>query len=134
MGYTHYWNVIDPAVIDEKFPQFVEGATQIIHTAVEAGIKLENIEVSENKVVFDGEVETFWFERTGESFNFCKTGQEPYDTVVTAALIHAKKVFGNALKVSSDGNWAEWSDGRLLYETVYDVQPTVGEVFGNVVD
>jgi hypothetical protein len=134
MGYTHYWNVIEPAVIEEKFAQFVEGATQIIHTALEAGITVTDIEVSENKVVFEGQVETFYFEKVGESFNFCKTGQEPYDTVVTAVLIHAKKVFGKALKVSSDGNWAEWSDGRLLYETVYDVQPTVGEVFGNVVD
>jgi len=134
MGYTHYWNVIEPAVIEEKFAQFAEGATQIIKTAVEAGIKVTDVEVREDAVVFEGQVETFYFDKVGDSFNFCKTGQEPYDTVVTAVLIHAKKVFGKALKVSSDGNWAEWSDGRLLYETVYDVQPTVGEVFGNVVD
>lgn len=134
MGYTHYWNVIDPAVIDEKFEEFVEGAKLIIHTGIEAGIRITDIEVSSEKVVFQGEVETFYFERRGEGFNFCKTGQHPYDTIITAILIHAKKIFGKALKVSSDGNWAEWSDGRLLYETVYDVQPTVGEVFGNVVD
>ena len=134
MGYTHYWNVKDPAVIVEKFDAFREGANQIIGTALDAGIELENLVEKDNIIAFDGGVETFFFAKDGTGFNFCKTGQLPYDTVVTGLLILAKKIFGSAISVSSDGNWAEWSGGRLLYETVYDIEPRESEVFGNVVD
>jgi hypothetical protein len=55
--------------------------------------------------------------------NFCKTARKPYDIAVTASLILAKKIFGDIIKVSSDGNWSDWESGQLLYESVYDIQP-----------
>ena len=134
MGYTHYWNIKEPAVIAEKFDEFRAGANQIIGTALDAGIELENLIETNEVIAFDGGRETFFFPKNSASFCFCKTGQLPYDTVITGLLILAKKIFGSALTVSSDGNWAEWSGGRLLYETVYDIEPRETEVFGNVVD
>jgi hypothetical protein len=78
-------------------------------------------------IVFNGvgadSHESFYVSADGVDFNFCKTAQKPYDIAVTASLIHAKKVFGDKIKISSDGDWSDWDGGKLLYETVYDIQP-----------
>jgi hypothetical protein len=42
---------------------------------------------------------------------------------VTASLILAKKIFGEDISIRSDGNWTDWEDGQLLYESVYNIQP-----------
>jgi len=42
---------------------------------------------------------------------------------VTASLILAKKIFGDNIKISSDGDWSDWESGQLLYESVYNIQP-----------
>ena len=75
------------------------------------------------------EHETFIFAKTLDEFNFCKTAGKPYDMVVTASLIFAKKILGDALTIKSDGNWDDWDGGRLLYESTFDEIPTQEEVF-----
>jgi len=42
---------------------------------------------------------------------------------VTASLILAKKIFGEAISIRSDGNWSDWEGGQLLYESVFNIQP-----------
>jgi hypothetical protein len=125
MGYTHYWNFIEEPS-KEKFVEFVEGVKQIVATAQEAGIDITDEEYGDDKIVFNGvgadAHETFFVSADGVDFNFCKTAQKPYDIAVTASLIHAKKVFGDNIKISSDGDWSDWEGGQLLYESVYDVQ------------
>ena len=125
MGYTHYWNFIEEPS-KEKFVEFVEGVKQIVATAQEAGIDIADEEYGDDKIVFNGvgadAHETFFVSADGVDFNFCKTAQKPYDIAVTASLIHAKKVFGDNIKISSDGDWSDWEGGQLLYESVYDVQ------------
>ena len=138
MGYTHYWTIKDE-LNREKFIEWAEGVKVIVETAIEAGIPLGNglgddkPELSDSLVVFngvgDGSHESFALSIDGDGFNFCKTARKPYDAVVTASLIHAKKIFGPAIEVSSDGGWDEWEGGQLLYETVFDVQPKESEVF-----
>lgn len=49
-------------------------------------------------------------------FEFCKTAQKPYDEVVVAALARLAEVEG--IKVSSDGNAADWEDGVKLASKV----------------
>lgn len=49
-------------------------------------------------------------------FEFCKTAQKPYDEVVVAALARLAEVSG--IKVSSDGNAADWEDGVKLASKV----------------
>jgi hypothetical protein len=126
MGYTHYWNFIEEPS-KEKFVEFVEGVKQIVATAQEAGIDITDEEYGDDKIVFNGvgadAHETFFVSADGVDFNFCKTAQKPYDIAVTASLIHAKKVFGDNIKISSDGDWSDWEGGQLLYESVYDIQP-----------
>jgi hypothetical protein len=126
MGYTHYFNFIEEPS-REKFIEFAEGVKQLVATAQEAGIEIADEEYGDDKIVFNGvganSHETFYVSADGVDFNFCKTAQKPYDTAVTASLILAKKIFGDNIKVSSDGNWSDWESGQLLYESVYDIQP-----------
>lgn len=132
MGYTHYWKNETGYVIDLfTFAKFVEEVKQITATAQEAGIALEE-EYTENEIIINGvgdnSHETFVFTRTPEEFEFCKTAGKPYDTVVTAILIHAKKNF-KPIIINSDGNWNDWQGGRLLYESVFNIEPIKEEVF-----
>jgi hypothetical protein len=59
--------------------------------------------------------------RKGESdyFSFCKTAHKPYDAVITAILIRAKTIYGDCVRISSDGNWQDWQAGREMYQTVF---------------
>jgi hypothetical protein len=125
MGYSHYWTLKN-GIEQTKWDDFLHGARQIIGTATEAGIQLED--KSTDSAVFingvsAGAHEDFVITSEDTGYDFCKTAQKSYDTVVTAILIHAKKVFGDDILITSDGAWRNWDSGRLLYETVYDVQP-----------
>ena len=125
MGYTHYWT-LQNGIEQSLWDKFLEGARQIIGTAEDAGILLEDD--SAGSAIFlngvgAGAHETFSITSEDVGYDFCKTAQKPYDTVVTAILIHAKKVFGNDILITSDVAWFEWESGQLLYESVYDIQP-----------
>jgi len=52
-------------------------------------------------------------------FDFCKTQEKPYDAAVTACLLWLKECYGDAVKVSSDGTWQEWRDGRDIFNAVF---------------
>lgn len=60
-----------------------------------------------------------WRKNEPEIFDFCKTARKPYDAVVTAILIRAKEIYGSCVRISSDGDWHEWQEGRELYEAVF---------------
>lgn len=136
MGYTHYWNVVR----DEKTPDFynlwAQGVRTIIEKAIAEGIEIgdgmgeepNKWTVDEGRVWFNGvgpdAHETFGVAPTSTGFNFCKTAQKPYDVVVTACLIHMKKIYTDNVAVSSDGNWHDWQDGAALYYRALGDVPT----------
>ena len=132
MGYTHYWT-IKQELTPTQFKEWSEGIKAIVETAIEAGIALGNglgfdePNIEETLVAFngvgEGGHETFGIRLGDEGFDFCKTAEKPYDAVVTASLIHAKKIFGDSIEIKSDGGWIHWEGGQLLYETVFDIQP-----------
>ena len=122
MGYTHYWT-LGNGIEQADWDKFLVGARQIIETADAAGIALQDD--SAGAAIFINGVganahEAFVITSEDVGFNFCKTAQKPYDTVVTAILIHLKQSLGSLVVVTSDGDWSDWEGGRLLYETVYD--------------
>lgn len=122
MGYTHYWT-LENGIEQSKWDTFLHGARQIIADAIDAGIQIED-NSADSAIYFNGVAEgaheTFVITTEDTGFNFCKTGQKPYDIVVTAILIHLKQSLGSQVVVTSDGEWSDWEGGRLLYETVYD--------------
>ena len=75
-------------------------------------------EVTSKYIRFNGKLEqgheTFFFSRITEiqnyqsdksmAFSFCKTARKEYDKFVTACLIYAKLIFGNDIRISSDGD------------------------------
>jgi hypothetical protein len=132
MGYTHYWT-ITKELTPAQFKEWTNGVKAIVETATEAGIALGNglgfdaPNIDETLVAFngvgEGGHEIFGIRLGDEGFDFCKTAEKPYDAVVTASLIHAKKIFGDAIEIKSDGNWDDWDSGKVLYETVFDIQP-----------
>ncbi len=126
MGYTHYWN-FNEKPSQEKFAELVEGVKQIVATAEEAGIAIGEQVYESGYFSFNGvdagAHETFSIDIRTQEEDFCKTAEKPYDMVVTASLILAKKIFGDDIEIRSDGNWSDWESGQLLYESVYDIQP-----------
>jgi hypothetical protein len=132
MGYTHYFKkVSDTRDDDLRFEMFAIGAGRIIDYAMTydnieiadaMGEKLGAFEITKDFVSFngygDGAHETFSWDRQGNGFNFCKTAYKTYDVVVTACLIHLKDVYGDAVEISSDGDWSDWRDGARLYNNV----------------
>jgi hypothetical protein len=127
MGYSHYWTLKN-GIEQSDWDKFLEGARLIIATAVDAGIPLEdnsNDSTVSINGVGAGAHEDFVISIEDVGYDFCKTAEKPYDTVATALLIHLKQVFGSQVLITSDGAWHEWDGGKLLYETVFDIQPEV---------
>ena len=125
MGYTHYWT-LEGGIEQEQWNKFLQGARKVIETAKEAGIAIEDnsagAAISFNGIG-EGAHEDFSIATDEVGFNFCKTAFKPYDAVVTAILIYADAVFGDDIKIKSDGNWVDWEGGSLLYEEVFGVEP-----------
>lgn len=128
IGYTHYFEVtgtITPAM----FKEFAGEAHEILRTAEinksiqlanGAGDKLSEWVADEDGVRFNGfgddAHETFSVLPTDTGFNFCKTARKPYDVVVVAVLIALFRTCGDAVKISSDGDHADWAEGSYLYQ------------------
>ena len=58
--------------------------------------------------------ETFYLERQGSGFYFCKTARKPYAFLVCALLLVVSEIAPGAFDVSSDGNMRgeEWQPAR----------------------
>lgn len=127
MGYTHYFPgptataevMADARKIIDASPVTILGpkgqGLPILNE--EGGIRFNGFEAA-------GETyETFHLRGTIEPpypdmWTFCKTGQRPYDVVVTAILIAAavRALYEEQASVTSDGRWDNWSAGLALFE------------------
>ena len=142
MGYTHYWERNPEAEASDAYGRLALDIQKIVKAAQAAGIALgdgfgENEPIfNEGHISFNGygeeSYETFFWPAIPEIqdwraegaliFNFCKTAMKPYDAVVTASLIRAKDIYGDAILVHSDGDWDDWQEGRRLYEAVFGAE------------
>ncbi len=118
MGYTHYWKKRGTST-PLAFEEFIFEAEKIFavsDVAIATSIR------GEERLDFNGmppdDYEDFVL-KNASGDNFCKTQFRPYDEVVCAVLILAKKHFGSAITISSDGSWEEWAPGRDLYQTTF---------------
>ena len=145
MGYTHYWYRKSDANSANQYAELRMDTSRIITTAIQQGIVMRGPfgtgqpEFSEERFAFNGDSnedlyhETFAWRREvrmrehemedGEAFDFCKTAYKPYDAVVTAVLIRAKEIYGNGVRLVSDGEWEDWEPGRSLYELTFGRPP-----------
>lgn len=132
MGYTHYWRRPEelPADLFAAFAadaRKIVAATTVLLTGWHDGDTTITPAITDMSVGFNGvgdeSHETFLIETNIQKskwddvdliFDFCKTAAKPYDEVVTAVLIAAKKHFGSQIVVTSDGDDSDWEAGRLL--------------------
>jgi len=136
IGYTHYWKYTG-VLPEEEFRSFVIDVEKLVKYPRVKDLICEEydepdappyvqaigVEMGLGLVKFNGKGEqgheTFYFSQRQDGFAFCKTAYKPYDAVVTATLLVAKKHFGDKLEVTSDGSWDEWMAGRDLYRDVF---------------
>jgi hypothetical protein len=130
MGYTHYW-YRKPKLDANNWDAFLLDVDKLIrNSGITVQYEADDAkppEVSAQLVRFNGVDgdghETFYIEREatgrdrdGQVFAFCKTAQKPYDPLVCAVLVAAKKHFGADFKVSSDGDQTDWEEGLDLVD------------------
>lgn len=60
---------------------------------------------------------------TPQSFMHCTTNWEPYDLLVTAILLAAKRRLGSWIKLTSDGQWNDWEPARMACTDVLGFKP-----------
>jgi hypothetical protein len=147
MGYTHYWRR-KPVLEQEKFAQWAEDVRQLAgmcdkrEIAICGGDGTGLGQFGAEIVCFNGDesknedYETFSIERTyhpyasydtpenGLYHDFCKTGERPYDLLVTAALLRFRYYFPESL-VSSDGSRDDWMPAWKLYQVVFNEMPSL---------
>lgn len=126
MGYTHYWEFDGDA---ETFARTALDAKAIIEheAAILAGpMGTGDPVLNEGEIAFNGredqhgDYETFSIRAEATGFDFCKTrGDMPYDVAVTAVLIRFAQHGVGHVKVSSDGEWDDWAEGRALVDKLF---------------
>ena len=128
MGYTHYWRInqegsntnYQSALKDIR--KIVEAETEILGNGIGEGKPKLKGEICFNGLAKNGnDHETFGLEKTIEEnsdFEFCKTAYKPYDIVVVACLSVLAEKLGHDVKVTSDGNTDDWTEGVTLASEV----------------
>ena len=126
MGYTHYWRFNNKIKFDDEINyfnaikdinRFVKWYDRKHHIAsgytakslkTYDGVKINGIDdlKCEDFVLSDQLINS-------ESFNFCKTANNPYDILVVGALCILNYHLGNTIEVESDGNYQDWLEGCL---------------------
>ena len=123
MGYTHYWM---PKPIHSFTWKTVESDMRKLFAACdtlcgEYDAPESAPVLTEDLLAFNGKGElgheTFWIDRGGLVWTFCKTAQKPYDTAVTACLIYLASLHG--FHVTSDGDESDWQAGLALARKVW---------------
>lgn len=129
MGYTHYWN--HKGITPDDWANLVSDARRIVKASgvsIAGGLgegrpKFNVDEIWLNGTnVNDESYETFLLTHNASEFEFCKTGQRPYDVVVTAILLRAALTIPD-FNVSSDGDWSDWQPAQNLYVRLFGVTP-----------
>ena len=126
MGFTRYYNIVG-SIDPQKFEKYSEDCKIICEEITkETGHGLAGCdgegdpEFTTDEIRFNGigddSHETFALGKGYNGFKFTKTARKPYDRHVLACLILAKKYFGDAIKVSSDGDNDDIEVERMILQ------------------
>lgn len=156
MGYTHYWRTNlnyekqYPSIHKEIWQSYKRDVdTLFVITKRESEQYIRDLEISDERIYFNGGHETFHLEKYPQresfttepkykdwSFNFCKTNQKPYDKWVTACLILAIINMRAFMDISSDGELYHWEEGLKLAKEVMKQNESGHKImrFGMMID
>lgn len=136
MGYTHYWSR-DLGANPEAYRLLCRDARKLFTFCETLPWQLAgphgtgSPDVTPDAIAFNGaepaDYETFRWPALAEprdyleslSFDFCKTGQRPYDCAVVAFLLLAKHHYGDAVTLSSDGDRLDLLPGVQLARKLF---------------
>jgi hypothetical protein len=122
-----------------SLPRYSESAGEYykdVPLEIRGGFGVGNPIINETTIWFNGDEkdgmshETFsidwsWDDKEGEPFDFCKTARKPYDLLVCVALISFVRHFTrNNIRVSSDGDMADWRPAIEFYHEIFDFDAT----------
>lgn len=142
MGFTRYWRV-NSAVDPVRLSAAAQDMARIVMAGQALGISLAGPDGDPGSspklgagVVFNGEGDTAfeafaWPPDFGEqdargwSFDFCKTNGQPYDRVVAACLLAAKRRLADDICLNSDIGPGDWASGQDLYRDALGEEPPV---------
>ena len=132
MGYTHYFTLSKNTTESqkEKMVRFTNKAIELFGIELIAnsmGNEGTKPEVTEEVISLNGlednSHETFILKFNSGKWQFCKTAMKPYDTLVVACLIFARK--NNVISEwSSDGEGKDNQAGKELFEKVIETLRT----------
>lgn len=138
MGLTHYWDYgTHSPDLAGIWPGFLSDVRRIVDSVADQGIGLAgpdgtgDPEILESGIAFNGQsddeedYESFCLAGPGTRLRatFCKTGQRPYDTAVTAVLLRLKTLYPGIF-IKSDGQWEEWQAARDINEQLFGTRFT----------
>jgi hypothetical protein len=112
MGYTHYWKIRKPFT-NEAWNAFVHDVQHLMQNSdIPLGNGYGDVGSSpifkDNAILFNGvdddSCETCYITKECTDFEFCKTRQYPYDSVVVEVLKLARK-HNPSIELSSDGGY-----------------------------
>lgn len=128
MGYTHTWNEQAPCTVEE-WRHIRVAVLQLLANNPDIPVAWESDcdgvthpfkapEVSADLIRFNGlgddGLETFFVQREGGGYAFCKTGRKPYDALVVASLALMHHYAPIAWEYGSDGDPEDWEEGLQL--------------------
>lgn len=122
MGYTHYATLARPITAAEV-GALAEDIESIIDqsgvpVAYEYDATFESPQLNAEGIHYNGldddGHETFAIYPGDTGFMFWKTARKPYDVVVTASLLALQDHLKGDVKISSDGDAADWAAGYNL--------------------
>lgn len=119
--YHHFWASVGTAPV-EPWALFLRDVKRL-YKAFPDGVVLPNEKkgLSQDRnqtVLFTGEGRdgdewaVFKLTSQPQAFVHCTTNWEPYDLLVTATLLAAKKWMPTWIKLTSDGEWNDWDPAR----------------------
>lgn len=131
MGYTHYWGKLKT---NENLARITRKIVELGDVAIGNGIGKGEPIITKDRIVLNGsaekgeDFETFAiYKDNDESYNFCKTGNMPYDKVVTAILCSALYMNCKGSEtIQSDGGYSDWKESggidlfKKAYKTVFN--------------
>jgi hypothetical protein len=121
--YTHFWATNRP-LTEKEWYALSKDLKRICKTADELALILIKQVGNDSSIRVDAHEphDGSLFVLTPEpvSFAYCCTNWEPYDVLVTASLLVAKRRLPDWIKLTSDGLWDAWSDGRALCSAILD--------------
>lgn len=124
LSYTHFWTTGPDNIEGRKWLGFCKDVRTLFDhyphliynnqdTIVSYGVKREVSFLPPRA----GEYGHFGIYNTPAAFCFCRTDRQPFDLLVKALLLAAKKHFGDWILLTSDGLWDDWQDAVEVCRT-----------------